>query len=137
MSEGKEKRMNNLKPFKKGNKANPIGAKAHNGLKAQLKKLTTQELSKMIELVMTKSVLDLQKIAQDPREIALKVGIASAMVRMINKGDFDALEKMLQRVVGKVKDEVDLNHNGIPQAPPAVMHVYIPANGSTKEENTK
>jgi hypothetical protein len=137
MEDGIAKRMKNLKPAKKGEVRNPNGGRAHNGLKAQLKKLTTKELSDMIELVMTKPVSELQKIAMNPNEISLKVGIASAMVRMINKGDFETLEKMLQRVVGKVKDEVDLNHNGIPQAPPAVMHVYIPSNGSTKEENKK
>lgn len=137
MEDGIAKRMKNLKPAKKGEVRNPNGARAHNGLKAQLKKLTTKELADMIELVMTKPVSELQKIAQNPQEISLKVGIASAMVRMINKGDFDTLERMLQRVVGKVKDEVDLNHNGIPATTSTVMHVYIPPNGSTKEENQK
>lgn len=127
----------NLKPVSKGEVRNPKGAKAHKGLKQSLKRLTTEELKNLIELVITQPVSELQKIAQDPTNSALKVGIASAMVKMINKGDFVTLESMLQRVVGKVKDEVDLNHNGIPQAPPAQVHVYLPANGRTKEENKK
>jgi hypothetical protein len=136
MNEGKEKRLKNLKPAKKGEVRNPHGARAHNGLKATLKKLSRDELKNLVEMVLTQPVSKLQELAQDKTASAIKVGLASAMIRMINKGDYLTLESMLQRVVGKVKDEIDMNHTGIPEAP-AQVHVYLPANGRTKEENKK
>jgi hypothetical protein len=125
----------NLKPFKKGNKANPLGAKAHNVY--SFKKLTREVVKDIVHMTTSGNVGDLQKIIHDKNSSALAVAFAACMVRMINKGDIDGIETMIQRVVGKVKDEVDLNHSGLPQAPPAQVHVYLPANGRTKEENQK
>jgi len=135
MSEGKEKRMKNLKPIKKGEVRNPAGAKAHKVY--QFKTLDKTVVRNIVNIVSTGNVSELQKIVHNPEAPALLVAFAACMVRMINKGDIDGIETMIQRVVGKVKDEVDMNHSGIPQAPPAQVHVYIPANGRTKEENKK
>ena len=130
-----EKQKKNLKPIKKGEVRNPHGAKAHKAYK--FSKLTREEVIRIVDIVAKGNVKELQEIIHNPTASALYVAYAACMVRLINKGDVDGIETLIQRVVGKVKDEMDVNHTGIPQSPPAVMHVYIPANGSTKEENKK
>lgn len=130
------KQLANLKSFKKGDVGNPNGAKAHKGPKAMLKKLTKELLKDMIEATTNGTVNDLKAIAENPKSTALQVALATSMVKMINKGDYLTLEAMLQRVVGKVKDELDVTSNG-QTMPAAQVHVYLPANGRTKEENEK
>ncbi len=127
-----EKQKKNLRPIKKGEVRNPNGAKTHKAYR--FNQLTREEVNKIVTIVATRNVKELQEIIHDPDSSALYVAYAACMVRLINKGDVDGIETLIQRVVGKVKDEVDMNHTGIP-ASQVVTHVYIPPNGSTKEEN--
>jgi len=132
MSTGMGKRLKNLKPFKKGQVANPKGAAAHKVY--QFKKLNKEVVRNIVDIVTTGNVKELQKIVNNPDAPALLVAFASCMIKMINKGDINGIETMIQRVVGKVKDEVDVTSNG-QTMPAAQVHVYLPANGRTKEEN--
>ena len=132
-----EKQLANLRPIKKGEAKNPIGANAHKGPKTMFKKLTKEMFAEMIEATTNGTVSDLKKIAENPNSTALQVALATSLVKMINKGDYHSLELMLQRVIGKVKDELDLTSDGEKLASAAQVHVYLPANGKTKEENVK
>lgn len=129
------KQLANLKPIAKGSNLNPIGANAHKGPKAMFRKLTKEMFAEMIEATTNGTVSDLKKIAENPESTALQVALATSLVKMINKGDYVGLELMLQRVIGKVKDELDLTSDGQKIEAAAQVHVYLPANGRTKEEN--
>lgn len=51
---------------------------------------------------------DLLKVAKDPNEPAIRVAVASVLLHGIKKGDQARLEMILNRMVGKVRDIVDL-----------------------------
>jgi len=132
-----EKQLANLKSIKKGEVRNPIGANAHKGPASMFKKLTKEMFVEMINAATTGTVADLKKIAEGSNSTALQVALSTCLIKIINKGDYDQLERMLQRVIGKVPDELDVTSGGKPIAPAAQLNVYLPANGRTREENNK
>lgn len=131
---GKEKGWANLKPIKKGEVRNPNGAKAH--FKTKIKGLTKAEYTRIMTAVMESDIDALQAIANDRTASTIVVAVAACAVKAISKGDYGTIELMLQRAIGKVKDELDLTSNG-ETLPAAQVHIYLPANGRTKEENEK
>lgn len=113
-------------PFPKGNKLNPIGANAHDPKLRAVRKLTRSELADVGALMVKGDVDALTKIRNDPKETALRAIIASVCLRALNDGDMRAFDVLLNRLIGKVKDEVVVGGD-IPSG--AQIVVSLPSNG--------
>lgn len=105
--------------FKKGEVHNPLGAGAHNPLHRQVRKLTKQELAEVASVIIKsdlKGLTEIKENANHPaptkRPSVLQVWIASAAIKGINTGNFTTLNQILDRVIGKVKDEVEVSGPG-------------------------
>lgn len=94
--------------FKKGQSGNPQGGRAHNAEEKALKKLTKEELIEIGNIIVKGDMDQLKAIAKDPKASVIQVMIASVAAKTIAKGDMHALDILLNRLVGKVKDEIDL-----------------------------
>lgn len=76
----------------------------------------------------------LRNAVNDPTTPALVATIASIMIRMHATGDMDAFDKLLNRIIGKVRDEVQ--HGGsIGGNLGSTVVVTLPSNG--REVKTK
>jgi hypothetical protein len=117
----------NLKPWKPGQSGNPGGAKK--GVQ-QLKKLNPGELKGIIDIVMKRDVAALEEFKKNKKNTVLEMWIASVALEGIRKGDPFMLDKILERTVGKVKEEI--KHEGLPDNSPRVV-VTIPSNGSERK----
>lgn len=116
----------NLKPFKPGKSGNPSGRpKDPPGLK-KITNLTKKELVDIGNLVIKKDMFELKRLATNPKATVLQRMIASVAVKVISKGDMHALNLLLDRLVGKVKDEI--LHQGDLTLPPQII-VTLPDNG--------
>lgn len=117
------------KKFVKGQIANPLGAAAHNKDVKIIRKLTCEDLETVISLIQFGKLNDLKAISQDRDANVLKIWIASIAVKAINKGDHAALNALLDRVIGKVKDKDAKSIIGdLSLLSP--VRVYVPKNGS-------
>jgi hypothetical protein len=103
----------NLKPFKKGQSGNPLGAQAHDPAKKALKKLTIESYREVIELVLTGNLTDLKAMAENPSTPAIQVGVATAFMKAIKLGDYSVIERIAERIVGKIPDELNVNSKNI------------------------
>lgn len=121
-----EKQLANLKPIKKGEVRNPEGGRAHSPETKMMKLLTQKSMVRIINLIAQGDVAALRKMAKDESNTALEMMFASVVIKIISKGDMDALDKLLNRMVGKVKDRVE--HTGQDGGPQE--HLLIPANKS-------
>ncbi len=92
--------------FKKGQSGNPLGGKLHNPELRAIKKLTAIEVAEVGSLLLDGNLAALKAVAKDPNATVLKVMIASVAVRTISKGDYGALDTILNRLVGKVPNTV-------------------------------
>jgi hypothetical protein len=92
--------------FKKGKSGNPQGGKLHDPAKRILRTLTIETYREVIELVLTNNVQAIKEMVADPNVSALQVGIATAFLKAIANGDYTVIERIAERIVGKIPDEL-------------------------------
>ena len=101
----------NLKPFKKGEVANPNGRpkKYVTLLKEQGYKLA--EINDTIQAMLSMDLDELKDVWQNPKATILEKTIANAMRKSLEKGSLYSIETLLSRVYGKPKETADVNQN--------------------------
>lgn len=102
--------LRNLKPLKKGDPSpNKIGARAHDIVAKEMRKFTNKYLIEVIELAVMGNITGLQAILTNPNSPAIQVGIARSLFKAISDGDWDTLEKIISRIIGKIPDNLNIN----------------------------
>lgn len=117
--------------FKKGQSGNPNGRPSE-VLSIAMKKLTKEELEDIANLIIKGTKDDLIKMAKDPKCSVIKLMVASSVLRIVKEGSVDGLDKILNRLIGKVKETVDLNGSGFT---PTTVILKLPDNGRTSTTN--
>jgi hypothetical protein len=97
--------------IKKGEVRNPLGAGAHNPLTRALRNITIESYREIIRLVMTSDVAGIKAIAENPKSTGLQVGIAVAFLKAIKSGDYAVIERIAERIIGKIPDELNVTAN--------------------------
>lgn len=111
--------------FKEGQSGNPEGGRRHDPVQRALKKLTNAQLLEIANLIVQGNAGQLKAIAKNPNATVVNAMVASVAGRIIAKGDMYALDVLLNRLIGKVRDTVELT--GSSSGPQIV--VYLPSNG--------
>jgi len=98
----------NLKPFKKGEVANPNGRpkKYVSLLKESGYKLS--EINDTIQAMMAMDIEELKEVWDNPKATILEKTIANAMMTSLKKGSLYSLETLLSRVYGNPKQMTEL-----------------------------
>lgn len=96
----------NLKPWKPGQSGNPRGPEKHVGA---LRKLTQAQVKVVMDLVLMNDVGSIEKLRKDPKTPLLQAWICSIALKGFKTGDHSAIEVLLARTIGKVKEVVDVN----------------------------
>lgn len=94
--------------FKPGQSGNPSGRPKMDPKARVLKELTVQSFRDVIEVVCTGNIGALEAMKDDPNISALQVGIAACMAKAMRDGDYPTIEKIAERIVGKIPDELNL-----------------------------
>lgn len=117
MSEKKTRNLNpksleNIKKsqFKPGQSGNPSG-KPKDPIRAALRNLTIKEYRDVIELAMVSNLQALQDLIKDPNTSAVQVGVGTAMIKAIKNGDINVIERLAERLVGKIPDKLEVTSN--------------------------
>jgi hypothetical protein len=119
--------LKNLKHIKKGQVLNPRGGNAHNPEMKMIKELTIEGLKECVTLMTMGTLADLKIAVENPESSSMHVGVAKCMFDAINRGDWNTIERIIERVVGKVTVHVDHTSNGKELAPRIL--VKLPSNG--------
>ena len=94
--------------WKKGQSGNPRGGNSHSKVVRQVKRLTMDEVADLASMVILKNRDELRAVLLNKNTSVLKAWFAAVAVKGIAKGDHAALGALLDRVVGKVKDKVEV-----------------------------
>lgn len=97
--------------WKKGQSGNPLGGQAHDPITKALRKLTLPKYREVIELVLTGKFPELKEMAMDTEGDSLQIGLARAFVKAIKNGDISVIERLAERIIGKIPDELNVNSN--------------------------
>lgn len=92
--------------WKKGQSGNPSGGRKHNPLNRAIRQFTTKTFRKLINLAFTSNVEELATIAKSKKKPAIEVAIARSFLTAIQKGDYGVIERIAERIVGKVPDKI-------------------------------
>lgn len=95
--------------FKPGQSGNPKGRLPLNPIQKALRELTIKSYREVIEQVCTGNIDNLRAMIENPKTSALQVGVAKAFVKAINDGDYGVIERIAERIVGKIPDELNVN----------------------------
>jgi len=93
-------------PWKKGQSGNPEGGRKHDPAMRAIKNLTKSELVTVGNLIIKNNYKALLALAKADDATVLQRMLATVAVRIVQNGDMHALDILLNRLVGKVKDEV-------------------------------
>lgn len=107
---GGKKIMPKGRPFVKGQSGNPLGGKLQNKELMAVRKLSKPELAEIATLIISGDINMINQIRNDPDETPLRKWICAVVSKGIQNGDMGTLNALLDRVVGKVKDEVEVSH---------------------------
>lgn len=107
---GERPQNKNLKPFKKGQIGNPKGRPkgSHNIIRQALRELTVDTYREVIETVLKGNTAALQEIINNPDTPVIQVGVAKAFLKAMKAGDYAVIERIAERIVGKIPDEINL-----------------------------
>jgi hypothetical protein len=100
------------KPFQKGNKL-AKGRPPVSEDEKVLRKLSKAEFAEIASVILRGDRAELERMAKDPKTTIVKAMAASVCATIIKKGDADALDKFFNRIIGKVKDEVEVSGDGL------------------------
>lgn len=90
----------NLRPFQKGQSGNPAGRPKN--------LLRTDEVRNLIGKLWRLSREELQKIVQNPKSSMGEIMVASIVAKAAQTGDYTRVQFLLERTIGKVKDEIEV-----------------------------
>lgn len=95
--------------FKPGQSGNPDGARKHDKVTRALRTLTIETYKEVIELVLTENLDGLKTMILDKKTPALQVGVAKAFLMAIHKGDYAVIERIAERIIGKIPDQLQVH----------------------------
>lgn len=103
----------NLKPTKKGEPSrNPLGAKLHNPLTRALKRVTQDSYCEALSIAFERQEDELEKFVNNPETPMLQKFVAKAMLSAFKRGDFAFVERIADRLIGKVSENMVINQTG-------------------------
>lgn len=91
--------------WKPGQTGNP-GGRPPNPIPNVLRKMTNQQLVRIIKAVVKGNIDEIKRIAKDPMSSGMEVAVAMCFSKAAERGDWNTIEKMLERIVGKVPDKL-------------------------------
>lgn len=93
-----------FKALQKGRHSqDPLGVKL-----ALAKQLTAYQVAEICSVLLCSDIKELHAIRYDPRSSVLQQWVAAAAILGIRKGDVLALDKILNRVIGSVKEKIEI-----------------------------
>lgn len=102
----KEERIKNLKPWKKGQSGNPSGVTALPRDVLEAKKTNRVSLERTLNEFLMLNRLELQKRLQNQSATMLELAVGTIVAKAAKDGDQIRLNFILDRLIGKVKDQV-------------------------------
>jgi hypothetical protein len=100
------------KDWAKGRSGNPAGRKKLPEDVKQIKAMRKSDLDIIFTRHSVRSLNDLVEFLKNGENPALEMLVARVMIEGIKKGDHQKMDALLNRMIGKVKEQVDVNHSG-------------------------
>ncbi len=125
--------------WKKGQSGNPSGKPPDPPEFKLMQRLTKAELADLGSLLLKRDLAGLMEILREAKEAeatftecghsVLKVMVAAVCSRILRKGDMHTLDKLLDRLLGKVTQGVEWKGDAPPVNAASIVNIVLPPNG--------
>lgn len=97
-------------PWKKGQSGNPKGRPkgSVSVIPHALREISLPIFREVIETVLKGNMAALNAIIEDPEAPVIKVAVAKSFRKALKAGDYSTVERIIERIVGKIPDELNL-----------------------------
>jgi hypothetical protein len=92
-------------PFKPGQSGNPGGRPKLDEETKKLRELTKDQFKQLATLLLSGKFEDLQRLKDSQETTMLTMWMCRVIEGAAEKGDYKTLDELLNRLIGKVKDE--------------------------------
>lgn len=96
------------KQFKKGQSGNPLGGQLHNPIIKAMKQITEKALAETIEKIMISPKQAVKDMLDDASLSLAQRIVIKAAIKAESDGSFHSFNTILERVLGKVPDKVEI-----------------------------
>lgn len=96
----------NLKPWKPGESGNPQGGRLHNPAWRALKQMSHEDLAALLTFISNATLAEVKAMGQAPDTPMLQRCVLNCFAKATTKGDTQALERLLSRMIGNKPTEV-------------------------------
>jgi Family of unknown function (DUF5681) len=117
--------------WKKGQSGNPNGQPRVPIKIKEIRKLTLKEYCELVDKFIHASPQELKEMVNDPDATVLELYIANIVKKGIEGGDTNRLSFLLDRLIGPVKQKLDMTSDGSLSSSSTII-VNIPDNGRDK-----
>lgn len=118
--------------WKKGVSPNPLGARAHNQELKKIRRLTNEQVAEVGSLILTLDAKRIDALRKKKEGVSiLQTWIANAAYWANKRGDVYALNTLLDRISGKIKETKEVK---LETSEPQVK-IYLPDNGRGKKDD--
>lgn len=97
--------------FVKGQSGNPNGRPHLPADLVELKKLTQAQFQRLLFKFVNTPVAELKALLADPKTPLLELMIGKVVVKAISDGDYKRLDFLLDRMIGKVKEQIQVTES--------------------------
>lgn len=94
--------------WKKGQSGNPKGSSARHRLSGDIGRLTHEEVAEVGSFLLKNNLGAVKDIIRDPNSSLAQVWTASLVIKSMNKGDSATYERLMNRIVGRVKESYEI-----------------------------
>lgn len=101
--------------FKPGQSGNPSGFPKMDPRSRVIKELTLAAYRNCVDLVCTGNIAALEAMKNDATIPAIQMAVAAALATAMRTGDYDTIEKIVSRVIGKIPEEININSTNVNQ----------------------
>ena len=92
--------------IQKGQVLNPHGAKTHNPMVKAVRNLTKERVAEIIEEILTTDPADAHEMRGKAKTV-MEAWLMAGIQKAVKNGDLVPLNALLDRLIGKVKDQVE------------------------------
>ena len=112
--------------WKKGQSGNPSGRPKESITLKELKKYTREHIAEVINRLLELPSAHLQHMSKNPDTPVFEQIVARVLLRCQRVGNFVDIDRMLDRIIGKVPQRSETELSGVPLVPPVIQFVGIP-----------
>lgn len=95
--------------WQKGQSGNPKGSSGVARLGGDIKRMSVEQIAEVGSIILQGDMATLYALADDPTTTGLKGWTAKLVVQSMEKGDSATYERILNRIVGRVKDVIEIS----------------------------